>query len=75
VPCGERAALAVADVLRDHVDGLRLSPEQAKAAAHILACRIDHIFQPNMTSVSIVWAKDGYRDLRCLNSMGHYGLL
>jgi len=43
--------------------------------AHVLACRIDHIFQPNMTSVSIVWAKDGYRDLRCLNSMGHYGLL
>lgn len=39
MPCGERAALAVADVLRDHVDGLRLSPEQAKAAAHILACR------------------------------------
>jgi hypothetical protein len=39
VPCGERAALAVADVLRDHVAGLRLCPEQAKAVAHILACR------------------------------------
>ena len=39
MPCGERAALAVADVLRDHVAHLRLSPEQAKAAAHILACR------------------------------------
>ena len=37
--CGERAALAVADVLRDHVADLSLSPEQAKAAAHILACR------------------------------------
>jgi hypothetical protein len=39
VPCGERAAVAVADVLRDHVAGLRLSAEQAKAVAHILACR------------------------------------
>ena len=39
MPCGERAALAVADVLRDHVASLRLSSEQAKAAAHILACR------------------------------------
>jgi hypothetical protein len=39
VACGPRAALALADVLRDHVAGLRLSPEQAKAAAHILACR------------------------------------
>jgi len=39
VPCGERAALAVADVLRDHVAALRLSAEQAKAATHILACR------------------------------------
>jgi len=39
VACGERAALAVADVLRDHVAKLSLSPEQAKAAAHILACR------------------------------------
>ena len=39
MPCGERAALAVADVLRDHVASLRLSAEQAKAAAHILACR------------------------------------
>lgn len=39
MPCGERAALAVADVLRDHVAHLRLCPEQAKAAAHILACR------------------------------------
>ena len=37
--CDERAALAVADVLRDHVADLSLSPEQAKAAAHILACR------------------------------------
>lgn len=39
MPCGERAALAVADVLRDHLPSLRLSAEQAKAAAHILACR------------------------------------
>jgi len=39
VACGPRAALAIADVLRDHVARLRLSPEQAKAAAHILACR------------------------------------
>jgi hypothetical protein len=36
---GARAALSVADVLRDHLAVLRLSPEQAKAAAHILACR------------------------------------
>lgn len=39
MPCGQRAALGVADVLRDHVASLRLSPEQGKAAAHILACR------------------------------------
>ena len=39
MPCGERAALGVADVLRDHVASLRLSPEQGKAAAHIMACR------------------------------------
>ena len=39
MPCGERAALAVADVLRDHLASLRLSAEQAKAVAHILACR------------------------------------
>lgn len=39
MPCGERAAISVADVLRDHVAGLSLSAEQAKAAAHILACR------------------------------------
>lgn len=37
--CGERAAVSVADVLRDHVAGLHLSPEQGRAAAHILACR------------------------------------
>jgi hypothetical protein len=39
VHCGQRAALGVADVLRDHVASLRLSPEQGKAAAHIIACR------------------------------------
>lgn len=39
MPCGQRAALGVADVLRDHVASLRLSPEQGKAAAHIMACR------------------------------------
>ena len=39
MPCGQRAALGVADVLRDHVASLRLSPEQGKAAAHIVACR------------------------------------
>ena len=39
MPCGKRAALGVADVLRDHVASLNLSPEQGKAAAHILACR------------------------------------
>jgi hypothetical protein len=39
VPCGQGAAVGVADVLRDHVASLRLSPEQGKAAAHILACR------------------------------------
>ena len=37
--CGEQAAVTVADVLRDHVAGLRTTPEQAKVAAHILACR------------------------------------
>jgi hypothetical protein len=39
VGCARRAAVAVADVLRDHVAALRLSKEQARAAAHILACR------------------------------------
>jgi hypothetical protein len=39
VPCGERAAVSVADVLRDHVPALCLDQDQAKAAAHILACR------------------------------------
>lgn len=39
MPCGQGAAVGVADVLRDHVASLRLSPEQGKAAAHILACR------------------------------------
>ncbi len=37
--CAQRAGLSVADVLRDHVAALRLSREQARAAAHILACR------------------------------------
>ena len=39
MPCSPRPALGVADVLRDHVASLKLSPEQGKAAAHILACR------------------------------------
>jgi len=39
VTCGERKALGVADVLRDHVASLNLSPEQGKVAAHIMACR------------------------------------
>jgi len=39
VPCGERAAITVADVLRDQVAGLRTTHEQAKTASHILACR------------------------------------
>lgn len=39
MPCGERAATSVADVLRDHVAGLHLDNDQAKAAAHIMACR------------------------------------
>jgi hypothetical protein len=39
VACAKRAAVSVADVLRDHVSALRLSREQARAAAHILACR------------------------------------
>ena len=39
MPCGQRAALGVADVLRDHVASLRLSPEQGKVAARIMACR------------------------------------
>ena len=36
--CDDRA-LSIADILRDHVAGLRLDHEQAKAAAHIMACR------------------------------------
>lgn len=36
--CGERT-LSIADILRDHGGGLKLSSEQAKAVAHILACR------------------------------------
>jgi len=36
VPCGEHG-LSIADILRDHA--LCLGPEQAKAVAHILACR------------------------------------
>ena len=36
---GERAALGVAEVLRDHMASLNLSPEQGKAAAHIIGCR------------------------------------
>lgn len=36
--CGEQA-LSIADILRDHVGGLHLDHEQAKAVAHILACR------------------------------------
>jgi hypothetical protein len=38
VLCGEQA-LSIADILRDHVGGLHLDHEQAKAVAHILACR------------------------------------
>ena len=38
MPCGEQA-LSIADILRDHVGGLHLDPEQGKAVAHILACR------------------------------------
>jgi Transposase zinc-binding domain len=38
VPCGKQA-LSIADILRDHVGGLHLDPEQGKAVAHILACR------------------------------------
>jgi probable phosphoglycerate mutase len=43
--------------------------------AHVLECPIDLLFQPNLTSVSIIWAKDDYRDLRTLNSMAHFGRL
>jgi hypothetical protein len=39
VPSGHSAALSVADVLRDHVAELFLDRDQARAAAHILACR------------------------------------
>ena len=38
MPCSEQA-LSIADILRDHVGGLHLDPEQGKAVAHILACR------------------------------------
>jgi hypothetical protein len=38
VSCGEQA-LSIADILRDHVGSLHLDHEQAKAVAHILACR------------------------------------
>ena len=37
--CAKRAGVCVADVLRDHVAALHLSTEQARATAHILACR------------------------------------
>ena len=37
--CGERAPATLADVLRDLVAGLRLDNDQARATAHILACR------------------------------------
>lgn len=36
--CSEQA-LSIAEILRDHVGGLHLDHEQAKAVAHILACR------------------------------------
>ena len=36
--CGEQT-LSIADILRDHVGDLHLDHEQAKAVAHILACR------------------------------------
>ena len=36
--CSEQVP-SIADVLRDHVGGLHLDPEQGKALAHILACR------------------------------------
>lgn len=39
MPSGHGAALSVADVLRDHVAELFLDRDQARAAAHILACR------------------------------------
>lgn len=38
MPCAEQA-LSIADILRDHVGRLHLDHEQAKAVAHILACR------------------------------------
>lgn len=37
--CAKRASVCVADVLRDHVAALYLNKEQARATAHILACR------------------------------------
>ena len=39
MPCGEGPAIGFAEVLGDHVTSLRLSLEQGKVAAHILACR------------------------------------
>lgn len=39
MPCGGHAAASVAEVLRDHVAALHLDKDQAKTAAHILACR------------------------------------
>lgn len=43
MPRGERAAVSIADVIRDHVGSLKLSPEQSKAAAHITACRTSRL--------------------------------
>ena len=43
--------------------------------AHVLRTDIDSLLQPRLTSVSIVWAKDGLRDLRVANSMAHFGVL
>lgn len=66
--CGERPALGVADVLRDHVASLRLSPEQGKAASHIMACRTGrlggHAFVCDRCA-SIHYAHNSCRDRHC----------
>lgn len=41
--------------------------------AHLLRSQIDMLFQPRLTSVTVVWAKDGLRDLKVVSSTAHFG--
>ena len=67
--CAEGAdSLSVATILRDHVASLRLSPEQGKAAAHIMACRTGRLgghFAVCDRCGSKHFAYDSCRDRHC----------